>query len=235
MTLTLIVGYVLAAVLLWLGLSKHTRLRSSSKQLSTVVGAFVLLLTIAITLNELFHWWSKFPKELLAGIGIIVFLERTVRLVRARTFGGALVLDLGRIPVQDMIINLFAGVGLAWLAVTDIIAIVQIPHWTIRDLSLQILGLSISYAVLIQALSKRSLKEQGVSLGTGFSPWGQIESYGWEKESVTSSTLVLHKRTSMPVLAFTALSIKAELIGAVEEKLHEHSINRVANGPRPAL
>jgi len=233
MVLTWILGYVLAAGLLWSGLSKHNKLRTSSKQLATVVGAFIMLLMIAITLDDLFHWWSKFPKELVGGIGILIILERSVRVVRAQSRGGALLLDLGRIPTQDMIINVFAGVGLTWIAVIDIIGIVQTPNWAFRDLSLQILGLSIAYAVLIQALSKRRLMEQGVFFGTGFSPWEQIKSFTWEKETVTSSTLVLHKRTTMPVLHFTALSIRAEQTAAVEEVLHQHSIGRADENLKP--
>jgi hypothetical protein len=231
MALTWLIGYVLAAGLLWGGLSKHNKLRSSSKQLSTVVGTFVLLLTVAITLDDLFNWWIKFPKELIGVVGILIILERSIRIVRGR--GGALLLDLGRIPVQDMIINLFVGVGLAWISVVDIVGIVQMPQWTFRSLSLQILGLSISYAVLIQALSKRRLMERGVFFGTGYSPWEQIESYGWEKETATSATLVLHKRTRIPVLHFTALSIKAELTGPVEGVLNQHSIARTAEGQNP--
>jgi hypothetical protein len=234
MSLTWLVGYVLAAGLLWGGLSKHTKLRSSSKQLSTVVGAFVLLVMIAITLDYFFNWWDKFPKEVIAAAGILIVLERTIRLIRARNLGGAILLDLGRIPIQDMIINLFAGVGLAWIAVMDIIGIVQGPQWALRDLSLQILGLSISYAVLIQALSKRKLVERGVFFGTGFSPWEQIESFGWENESATSSTLVLHKRTKAPVLHFTALSIRAELAGPIEDVLQQRSITRTGEALKPA-
>jgi hypothetical protein len=233
MELTWLLGYVLAAGLLWGGLSKHNKLRSSSKQLAAVVGAFLLLLMIAITLDDLFNWWNRFPKELVGGLGILIVLERSIRLVRARTRGGALLLNLGRIPMQDMIINLFTGAGLAWIAVIDIVGIVQLPQWAFRDVSLQILALSFSYAVLIQALSKRGLMERGVFFGTGFSPWERIESFGWEKESVKSSTLVLHKRTLMPLLHFTSLSIKPELAGAVEEVLHQHSITRTVEGPKP--
>ncbi len=234
MALTWLVGYVLAAGLLWSGLSKHNKLRASSRQLSTVVGAFVLFLMIVITLDDLFHWWSKFPQELIGGIGILIVFERSVRLIRARGRSGALLLDLGRIPIQDLIINLFAGAGLAWIAVMDIVEIVQMPHWAFRDLSLQILGLSISYAVLIQALSKRLLTERGVFFGTGFSPWEQIESFAWEKESGTSSTLVLHKRAKMTLLHLTVLSIKAELTGAVEEVLHQRSVTRTEEEPKSA-
>lgn len=233
MSLTWLLGYVLAAGLLWGGLWKRNKLRSSAKQLSTVVGAFVLLVMVAITLDDLFNWWNKFPKELIGVIGILIVLERSVRLVRGRSLGGAVLLDLGRISTQDMIINLFAGIGLAWIAVMDIIGIVRMPHWAFRDLSLQVLGLSIAYAVLIQAFSKRRLMERGVFFGTGFSPWGRIESFSWENESATSSTLVLYKRTTMPVLHLTVLSIKSELTGAVEEVLHQCSITRTEEAPKP--
>ena len=234
MALTWLVGYVLAAGLLWGGLSKRTKLRASSKQLSTVVGCFVLLLMIALTLDELFDWWRKFPRELLGVIGILFVFERSVRLIYARGRGGATLLDLGRMPVQDLIINLFAGIGLTWIAVLDIAGIVKAPGWAFRDISLQILGLSVSYAVLLQAFSKRKLMEHGIFFGTGFTPWEQIERFGWEKESATSTTLVLHKRTTVPVLHFTTLSIKSELIGAVEDVLLKQSISRAEDGPKPA-
>ncbi len=234
MALTWLVGYVLAAGLLWGGLSKNTKLRASSKQLLTVAGGFVLLLMIALTLDELFDWWRRFPRELLGVIGIIIVLERSIRVIRANGRGGALLLDLGRMPIQDMIMNLFAGVGLAWVAVLDIVGIVKAPNWAFRDLSLQILGLSFSYAVLLQAFSKRKLQENGVFFGTGFCRWERIRSFGWEKESATSTNLVLHKRTPIPVLHFTTLSIKSELIGAVEDVLLKHSIGRAEEGPKPA-
>jgi hypothetical protein len=232
MVLTLVLGYVLAAGLLWAGLSNRPEFRSSSKQLSTVAGALVLVLIVAITLEDLFGWWSKVPKELVGGVGILIVLERSVRLVRARSLGGWQLLNLGRIPIQDMIINLFAGAGLAWIGVSDLVVIVQLPHWAFRDLSLQILALSLSYAVLMQAISKRSLVEHGIFLGTGFVPWEQIESFSWEKKTATSSTLILHKRTTIPVLHFIALSIHAELTGAVEEILRKHSITRTDEGPK---
>jgi hypothetical protein len=233
MALIWLVGYVLAAGLLWGGISKRTKLRSTSKQLSMVVGIFVLILMIALTLDELFDWWSKFPRELLGVLGLLIVFERSVRVVQTRNRGGALQLDLGRMPMQDMIVNLFAGVGLVWIATLDIVGIVQAPHWAFKDLSLQILGLSVSYAVLVQALCKRRLMERGVFFGTGFSPWEQLESFEWEKESATSTMLVLHKRKSMPVLHFTTLSVKSELIGAVEEILHQHSVARVGEQSKP--
>lgn len=233
MLLTWLVGYVLAAGLLWGGLSKHTKLRLSTKQLSAVVGVFVLLFMVAITLDELFNWWSKFPKELIGVIGFLIFIERSIRVVRGRSLGGAVLLDLGRISTQEMIINLFAGIGLAWIAAMDIVGIMRMPHWAFRDLSFQILGLSIAYAVLLQALSKRGLMERGVFFGTGFSPWERIQSFSWEKESGMSSTLVLHKRTAIPMLHLTALSIKSELTVAVEEVLRQHSIGRTDEASTP--
>jgi hypothetical protein len=233
MALTWLVGYVLAAGLLWGGISKRTTLRATSKQLATVVGGFILLFMVALTLDELFDWWSRFPKEVLGIIGILIVLERSVRLVQTRNRGGALLADLGRMPMQDMIINLFAGAGLAWIAALDIFGIVQTPHWSFKDLSLQVLGLSVSFAVLVQALCRRRLVEHGVFFGTGFSPWEQIKSYEWERESATSTMLVLHKRKSLPVLSFTTLSVKSELIGTVEEVLRQRSIPPAGAPPAP--
>jgi hypothetical protein len=233
MKLTWLLGYVLAAGFLWGGLSKHNKLRSSTKQLFTVVGVFVLILIIAMTLDDLFKWWNRFPKELIGVAGIAIVIERSVRLARAPRLGGLRLLDLGRIPGQDMIINLFVGLGLAWFSVMDIVAIVQSHHWAFRTISFHILGLSISYAVLIQAFSKRRLVEQGVFFGTGLCPYVQIESFDWEHESATSSILVLHKRTSIPVFHFTTVSIKAELTGAVEEVLRQHAIPRIEEAPKP--
>ena len=234
MTLTWIAGYVLAAGLLWGGLSKQTRLRASSRQLSTVVGGFLFFLITALMLDEIFSWWNKFPREILGAIGLLIILERTVRLIRARSRGGTVLIDLGRMPIQDMMINLFAGIGLVWIAVMDIAGIVRSPHWAFRDISLQVLGLAVAYAVLIQAFGRRRLVDHGVFFGTGFCRWEAIRSYGWEKETATSTMLVLHKHTNVPVLHFTTLSVKSELVGSIEEIFSQHSIDREREAPKPA-
>lgn len=232
MAWTWIVGYILAGALLWSGLSKRkSDLRSSSKQLFVIVGILGLLVMIAWTLDDLFHWWQRFPKELIGVAGVLMIIERCVRIILARKRNGSMLLDLGRVPVYDMIINLFAGVALACITVMDLVVITQRLHWAFQDISLQIFGLSLSFAVLIQGVSKRALMGRGVFYGTGLSRWEHIESFNWERESTTVSTLVLHKRTTMPVFNLMTLSVKSELAQAVEEVLHQHNIT--GNGGVP--
>jgi hypothetical protein len=232
MAWTWIVGYILAGALLLSGLTKRkSDSRSSSKQLFVVVGILGLLMMIAWTLDDLFHWWERFPKEIIGVAGILMIIERCVRIILARKSRGSMLLDLGRVPVHDMIISLFAGVALAWLAVMDLVQITQRLHWTFQDISLQIFGLSLSFAVLIQGVSKRGLMDHGVFYGTGLTRWEHIESFSWERESTKVSTLVLHKRTTMPVFNLMTLSVKSELAEEVEEVLHQHNIT--GNGRVP--
>ena len=229
---TWIVGYILAGALLWSGLSKRKNdSRSSSKQLFVVVGILGLLVMTAWKLDDLFHWWEKFPKEFIGLVGVLLIIERCVRITLARKRRGSALLDLGRVPVHDMIISLFAAVALGWIAVTDLVEITKRLHWTFQDSSLQIFGLSLSFAVLIQGVSKRGLMDRGVFYGTGLTRWEHIESFNWERESKTVSTLVLHKRTTMPVFNLMTLSVKSELVPAVEEVLHQHNI--MVNGGVP--
>jgi hypothetical protein len=232
MAWTWIAGYILAGALLWIGLSKRkSDSRASSKQLFVVVGILGLLVMIAWTLDDLFHWWDRFPKEVIGIAGVLMISERCIRITFVRKRKGSTLLDLGRVPVHDMIISLFAGVALAWIAVKDLVEITQRFHWTFQDISLQIFGLSLSFAVLIQGVSKRGLMDRGVFYGTGLSRWEHIESFNWERESTTVSTLVLHKRTTMPVFNLMTLSVKSELAPAVEEVLHQHNIT--GNGGVP--
>lgn len=232
MTWTLILGIIIGGLLMLGGLSSRVSgLRASTKQLIAVVGFLVVILAIVIMLDNLLHWWNKFPTELIGIVGILIVVERTFRVVRSRRQGGAMVVDLGRVPVQDMIINLFLGAALAWYAVMDIVTISHLPHWTFQYISIPILGLSLSYALVVQGLVKRKITEHGVSYGTGFSRWEQFESYDWERESANSSTLLLRKR-SRSIFRLLILSIKAEHIQAVEEVLEQHGIMRVGGAPR---
>lgn len=232
MAWTWIAGYILAGALLWVGLSKRkSDSRASSKQLFIVVGILGLLAMIAWTLDDLFHWWEKFPKAFIGVAGVLFIIERCVRIVLARKKRGSMLLDLGRVPVHDMIISLFAAVALAWIAVKDLVEITQMLRWTFQDISLQIFGLSLSLAVIIQGVSRRGLMDHGIFYGTGLSRWERFESFNWERESTTMSTLVLHKRTTMPVFNLMTLSVKSELAEAVEEVLHQHKI--MGNGGVP--
>jgi len=237
MTTTLILGVIVGAVLIWSGMVKReSPLRSSTRQHFIAMGLFILLLMAAVSVDEIYPWWSRFPKELLGAGGLILFLERTIRVVRARNFSGELVLDLGRISRQDLIVNLFAGLSLALLSVADIVTIVRWPVWAFRDVSLQVLGIAIAYAVLLQGVSRRSLKERGVFFGTGLLPWGEIRSFHWEKESASASMLVLHTKRRLPLFNIMTLSVRSEKAPALEELLRQHAIapdGEAVGGPDP--
>ena len=228
MTWILLFGYLLAAVSIWIGVwGRFGSMKTSTKQLFAVIGVFVFLIMVGITLNEIFHWWDRFPRSILGFLGVIIVIERVERIVLARKQGGAQLLDLGRIPVPDMIINVFAGLGLAWFAVTDAMQITHAGLWTFGDISLQILGVSIAVAVLIQGIGKRRILEQGVFHGTGLIRWDRIESYTWEKESTTTSILVLHKQTRIPLFKLVTLSVEVEQMEEMEGLFREHAIRRV--------
>jgi hypothetical protein len=229
-------GYLLSALSIWIGFSaRFGGMKSSTKHLFAVIGFFVLLLMIGLTLDALFHWWSKFPKAVLGILGILIVLERIARITIARKRGGVLLLDLGRIPVPDMIINVFAGLGLAWFALSDLLQIVHGGVWTFHDISLQILGISISIAVMIQGVGKRSILARGVFHGTGLSAWEQIVSYSWERESTTSSILVLYKRPKVPLFKLVTLSVRVEQTPEVDEILHQHNISSIGQAPKAEL
>jgi hypothetical protein len=235
MSWILVAGYLLSALSIWIGFSsRFGAMKSSTKHLFAVIGFFVLLLMIGYTLDELFHWWSKFPKAVLGILGIVLILERTARITIARKRGGVLLLDLGRIPVPDMIINVFAGLGLAWFAMTDLLQIVH-GVWAFQDISLQILAVSVAFAVVIQGVGKRSMLDRGVFHGTGLSPWEEIVSFSWENESTTSSILVLHKRPKVPLFKLVTLSVKVEQTPEVEEILRQRKINRIGEAPKTEL
>ena len=235
MSWILVAGYVLSALSIWIGFSsRFGGMKSSTKHLFAVIGFFVLLLMIGYTLDELFHWWNKFPRSVLGILGILLILERIARVTIGRRRGGMLLLDLGRIPIPDMIINVFAGLGLAWFALTDLLQIVRGAVWTFQDISLQILGVSVAFAVLIQAIGKRSMLDRGVFHGTGLSPWEEIVSFSWENESTTSSILVLHKRPKVPLFKLVTLSVKVEQTPDVEEILRQRKIDRIGEAPKTA-
>ncbi len=235
MTWLWILGIVVGGILLFGGTSGRLRsMKASTRQLMTVTGLLVSIAAIAILLDSILNWWSRLPVELLGIVGILIIIERTYRIVHSSRQGGATVLDLGRVPLQEMIINLLLGAALAWFAVSDILAISQLPVWSFQFVSFQILGLSLSYALFVQGLVKRKFTERGLNYGTGFSPWEQFESYDWESESAASSTLLLHKRSSR-IFKLQILSVKALHIGAIEEMLRERSIVKVGGTPQRTI
>ena len=233
MDLILASGFVLAAVLIWIGLSKRVgTMRPSSRQVIAAAGFLLMLLMIAFSLDKAFGWWAKFPKVIIGALGVLVVLDRFVRVALLPGRGGNIVLDLGRIGGAEIIVNIVVALALAWYVMKDIADVVQLPGWKLEHISFQILGLSIALAVLIQGVSKRRFLEGGVFLGTSFLAWGKIESFGWEKESGTAATLVLHKHTPIPFLATANISVRLEQMKEVENILEQHNINRKSEGPK---
>jgi hypothetical protein len=222
-----IFGYLLAVILIWIGLAGWGRgMKPTTQQLFLVVGSSLMVVMIVFTLGEAFNWWDKFPRSLIGAAGILIVLDRCVRITIGRKRGGPMLLDLGRVRGPDMMINLFTGAALTWFAVTDIVEIVPKIHWTFQDISFQIFGLSLAFAVVIQGVSKRRLVERGVFHGTGLSTWEKFEGFTWEKESTTSSTLVLHKRAKNPFFRLLTLTVRSEQLQDVEEVLLQHDIPR---------
>jgi hypothetical protein len=142
-----------------------------------------------------------------------------------------MVLDLGRVPLQDVIINLVLAAALAWFEVSDIVTISHMPRWTFQYVSLQVLGLSLAYAVAVQGLVRRKIMERGLCYGTGFSRWEQFDGYDWERESVYSSTLLLRKRSGR-VFRFLILSVKVDSVHDVEAVLEQRGIGRIGKTSR---
>jgi hypothetical protein len=227
MAWTWIIGIVVGGALMFGGLSSIVSgLRASTRQLIAVMGFFMIVIAIAIMLDHVLHWWSRVPRESFGILGILIVIERTVRVVYSLRWGGAKVLDLGRVPAQDMILNLFLGAALAWFAVSDILIVSHLPGWSFQYISFPMLGLSLSYALIVQGLVKRKIMERGLCYGTGISRWDQFESYDWERESAQTSTLVLHKRSGF-TFRLLILSIKAEHVQEVEAVLEQHGIKRI--------
>jgi hypothetical protein len=236
MELGRVLGYVFAGVLIWIGLSRHVgTLRPSTRQIIAASGFLLFLVMIALSLDKAFDWWAKFPKAVVGILGVIVVLDRFVRIAMVPRRGGSAILDLGRIGGAEVIVNIVVALALAWYVMKDIADIIQTPSWKLENISYQIFGLSIALAVLIQGVSKRRLLEGGVFLGTSFLAWSKIESFGWEKESATAATLVLYKRAAIPFFTSANISVRMEHMKQIEEILEQHNIVRKSEVPAPEL
>ena len=236
MELTWILGFVFAGVLIWIGISKRVgTMRPSSRQIIAAAGFLLLLVMIAFSLDKAFGWWVKFPKVIVGILGVLIVFDRFVRIALLSGRGGNVVLGLGRIGGAEVIVNIVVALALAWYVMKDIGDIIQVPGWKLENISYQIFGLSIALAVLIQGVSKRRLLEGGVFLGTSFLAWGKIESFGWEKESVTAATLVLYKRTTIPFFTSANISVRLEHMKQIEDILEQHNIARKSEGPKLEL
>ncbi len=234
MVLAWILGFVFAGVLIWLGLSKRVgTMRPSSRQVVAAAGFLVFLVMVAFSLDRAFDWWAKFPKVIVGILGVLVVLDRFVRIALLPSRGGNTVLDLGRIGSAEVILNIVVALALAWYVMKGIGDVIQKPGWKLENISYQIFGLSIALAVLIQGVSKRRLLEGGVFLGTSFLSWGKVENFGWEKESSTAATLVLYKRTKIPFFTSVNISVRLEHMKQIEEILEQHNVTRRSEAPMP--
>jgi hypothetical protein len=225
-----VLGFVFAGVLIWIGLSKHVgTMRPSTRQIIAASGFLLFLVMIAFSLDKAFDWWSKFPKAAVGILGVLIVLDRFVRIAIVPGRGGNTVLDLGRIGGAEVIVNIVVALALAWYVMKDIADIIQGPSWKLESISYQVFGLSIALAVLIQGVSKRRLLEGGVFLGTSFLAWSKIESFGWEKESATAATLVLYKRKAILFFTSANISVRLEHMKQIEEILEQHNIAKKSN------
>jgi hypothetical protein len=229
-----LLGFVFAGILIWVGLAQHIgSLRPSTRQVIAATGFLLLLLMVLLALDKTFGWWAKFPKIIIGILGVLIMLDRFVRIAMLPGRGGSVVLDLGRIGGSEVIVNIVVALALAWYVMKDIGDIIQLPGWRLESIAYQIFGLSIALAVLVQGVSKRKFLQGGVFLGTSLLAWGNIESFGWEKESGAVATLVLHRRTSIPFFASTNISVQLDQMKQIEEVLEQHNIARKQEVPTP--
>jgi hypothetical protein len=227
-----VLGFVIAAALIWVGLTKRVgKLKPSSRQIVAAAGFLLLLAMIALSLDKAFGWWEKFPKAIVGILGVLIVVDRFVRIALLPGRGGTTVLDLGRIGGAEVIVNIVVALALAWYVMKDIADIIQAPGWKLENISYQIFGLSIALAVLIQGVSKRRLLEGGVFLGTSLLAWSKIESFGWEEASGTATTLVLNKRTTIPFFTSTNISVRLEQMKQIEDIFGQHNIARQSEEP----
>ena len=219
-----VAGYLFAIGLMVLGLSRQTRFKVASKQVFVGLGFFVLIAMTAVVLDAQYHWSQNVPEVSLAILGCVIVLYRAIGIGRHRLRGGALLLDLGRVPIGEFLIEIIVAGALAANAVIDGARAVQTEGWTINDISFAVLELSVALAVFAQGVLKRGVRERGVFHGTGLIPWEKIDSFAWEGGKSKSQTLVLQKQSSIAMLRTVTLSIDAEQVDAVEQLLRQHNI-----------
>ncbi|MBM4160299.1 MAG: hypothetical protein FJ217_04275 [Ignavibacteria bacterium] len=219
-----VAGYLFAIALLFLGLSRQTRFKIASKQVFVGLGFFVLIAMTAILLDARYHWSQNIPEISLAVLGCFIILYRAVGIVRHRLRAGAMLVDLGRVPIGEFLIEIIVAGALAANAVIDGLRALKAPEWTLNDISFEVLELSVAFAVFVQGVMKRSVREHGIFHGTGLIPWARIDSYTWEGGRGGSQTLVLQKQSSIAMLRTLTLSVDADRVEAVEQLLQEHNV-----------
>jgi hypothetical protein len=228
-----ILGFVFAGIMIWIGLSKSVgNLRPSSRQVVAAAGFLLLLVMIIFSLDKAFGLWAKFPRIVVGILGVLIVLDRFVRIAVLPGRGGNMIVDLGRIGGAEVIVNIVVALALAWYVLKDIGDIVQMPGWKLENISYQVFGLSIALAVLVQGVSKRRVLQGGIFLGTSFLAWSKIERFDWEKESGTAATLVLFKRTPIPFFTSTSVSVRLDQMKQLEDIMEQHNITRKAEAPK---
>lgn len=229
-----ILGYVGAGLMILVGFTTHIgSLRASSRQVVAAAGFLLLLALVLLSLDKAYGWWDKFPKIVLGALGLVIVLDRFIRIAVLPGRGGKVVLDLGRIGGAEVIVNIVIALALAWYVLKDMGEVVQTPGWKLENVSFQIFGLAVAVAVLVQGVAKRKLLQEGVFLGTSLISWNKIEHYGWEKESGTAATLVLYRRTSIPFFTSTNISVQLGHMKQIEEILEQHNITKKGDAPVP--
>jgi len=234
MRLMWVVGYLFAAVLIGLGFSKRTRLKVAYKQIFVALGFFVVIAMTALVLDDLYHWSERFPNVLLAILGCLIVLYRGFSIFRHWIRGGAIVMDLGRVPTSEFLIAIIVAVALAANAIIDGVKKINTAGWAIDDISFEVLELSVAFAVFVQGLLRRNVREKGIFHGTGLIGWEKIEGYAWEGQRGKWLTLILQKKSPIALLRTVTMSVGTEQVEALENLMKQHNVAPSSESP-PAL
>ncbi len=223
-----VAGYLFAIALIVLGLSRQTRFKTASKQVFIGLGFFVLIAMTAIVLDSLYNWSQHVPDVWMAILGVAIVLYRAFGILRHRLRGGALLIDLGRVPIGEFLIEIIVAGALAANALIDGAKAMESPEWSIDDISFEVLELSVAFAVFVQGVLRRSVMEKGIFHGTGLIPWDKIDSFAWEEVRGNARTLILQKQSSLAMLRTVTLSVNAGQVEAVEQLLRQHNVKGAA-------
>jgi hypothetical protein len=224
MRLTWVVGFLFAAVLISVGMLKESRLKVAYKQLFVAVGILVAIAMTALMLDELYHWSERLPNVLLAILGCFIVLYRGLSLVRHWIRGGAIVMDLGRVPTSEFAIEMIVAAALAANAIIRAVKEINTSGWLIDEISFEVLELSVAFALFVQGLLRRNAREKGIFHGTGLIPWEKIESYAWEGQKGKWLTLILQKQSPIALMRTVTMSVGTENVEALENLMKQHNI-----------
>jgi hypothetical protein len=231
MRLVWVVGYLFAVVLILVGFSKRTRLRVAYKQIFIALGFFVVIAMTALVLDDLYHWSERFPNVLLAVLGCLIVVYRGFSILRHWSRGGAIMLDLGRVPTSEFAIEMIVAVALAANAIVDGVKEINTSGWVIDDISFEVLELSVALALFVQGFLRRNVRQKGIFHGTGLVSWENIEGYAWEGPKGKWLTLILQKKSPVAMLKTVTMAVATEHVDALEDLMKEHNI--AASGEPP--